>query len=70
MNTNSLDRGTYGPPASAETEVLVHSGFTTEEIASLLRLRAWYQNGGSDRVDLVRHWEFLKFLVSTGQLPV
>jgi len=28
----------------------------------------WYQSGGSDRMQLVRHWEFLKWLVVTGKL--
>ncbi len=60
----------YAQPAIAETEALAQSGFTPEEIAYLLRLREWYQNGGSDRVDVVRHLEFLKFLVSTGKLQL
>lgn len=68
MKTDSLDIATYVQPAIGETETLVQSGFKQEEIASLLRLREWYQNGGSDRVDMVRHLEFLKFLVSTGKL--
>ena len=68
MNTDSLDRGTYVQPANMETQALAQRGFTPEEIASLLRLRAWYQNGGSDRVDVMRHLEFLKFLISTGKL--
>ncbi len=68
MNTHSLERETYGQPALAETEVLTQSGFTQEEVAALLRLRDWYQHGGSDRVDVIRHLEFLKFLVSTGRL--
>ena len=49
--------------------MLARSCFTPEEIACLLRLRDWYQRGGSDRVALVRHLEFLKFLVKTGKLP-
>jgi hypothetical protein len=69
MNTYSLDTGMDAQPTIMETEVLAHSGFTPEEIASLLRLRDWYQRGGSDRVALVRHLEFLKFLVKTGELP-
>ncbi len=38
-------------------------------LLSAFRLRDWYQRGGSDRVELVRHLEFLKFLVKTGKLP-
>ena len=49
---------------------LVKSGFTPEEIVSLLWLQQWYPNGGSDRVTMVRHWEFLKLLVMNGQLEV
>jgi hypothetical protein len=43
-----------------ETERLAHTGFTTDEIISLVWLRQWYQNGGSDRVEIVRQLEFLK----------
>jgi hypothetical protein len=61
--------------AHAETvmtdlERLASCGFTSEEIVSLLWLQKWYQTGGSDRVALVRHWEFLKLLVLTGKLDV
>lgn len=51
-----------------EMDGLVKSGFTPDEIVSLLWLQQWYQNGGSDRVTMVRHWEFLKLLVMNGQL--
>jgi hypothetical protein len=69
MNTYSLDIGMDAQPTSMETEVVAQSGFTPEEIAYLRRLRDWYQRGGSDRVELVRHLEFLKFLVKTGKMP-
>ncbi|HEX6556481.1 MAG TPA: hypothetical protein VF026_27220 [Ktedonobacteraceae bacterium] len=69
MITYSLDSERFAQPAMTETGVLAQSGFTPEEIASLLRLRDWYQSGGSDRVKMVRHLEFLKFLVKTGKLP-
>ena len=69
MNTYSGETGMYAPSPSMETEALAHSGFSLQEIASLLRLRDWYQRGGSDRVELVRHLEFLKCLVKTGKLP-
>lgn len=45
---------------------LAACGFTPEEIAALFRLQHWYQTGGSDRMELVRHWAFLKFLVHNG----
>jgi len=53
-----------------DLEGLAADGFTSEEIFSLLWLRQWYQTRGSDRVVLVRHWEFLKLLVLTGKLDV
>ncbi len=53
---------------TSERDMLTQCGFTPEEIASLLWLRQWYQNGGSDRINVVRHLEFLKFLVKSGKL--
>ncbi len=53
-----------------EMDRLAQSGFTAEEITALLWLRRWYQTGGSDRMEIVRHWEFLKWLVVTGRLEV
>ena len=53
-----------------DRERLAGCGFSSGEITSLLWLRLWYQSGGSDRVVLVRHWEFLKRLVMTGRLAV
>lgn len=47
---------------------LARCGFSAEESASLLQLRYKYQTGGSDRFTIIRHWEFLKFLVQTGRL--
>jgi hypothetical protein len=55
---------------ATDLERLGGYGFTSEEIVALLWLQQWYQTGGSDRVELVRHWEFLKFLVLTGKLDV
>ena len=51
-------------------EGLAAYGFTSEDIVSLLWLQKWYQTGGSDRVALLRQWEFLKFLVLNGTLDV
>ena len=53
-----------------ETDGLAQYGFTLDEIVSLLWLQQWYQNGGSDRVTMVRHWEFLKLLVMNGRLEM
>ena len=53
---------------AAERDQLAQCGFSNEEILALLWLRRWYQTGGSDRMPLVRHWEFLKWLVMAGML--
>jgi hypothetical protein len=53
-----------------EHELLAQWGFTEEEIVSLLWLQQWYQMGGSDRALIVRHLEFLRLLVRTGELEV
>ncbi len=68
MNTHSIDIRTDAQSDIVEIETLAQRGFTQEEIASLLRLREWYQHGGSDRVNVVRYLEFLKFLVRNGKL--
>jgi hypothetical protein len=53
---------------AAERDQLAQCGCSTEEIVALLWLRRWYQTGGSDRMELLRRWEFLKWLVSAGML--
>ena len=54
----------------SEHELLARWGFTEEEIVSLLWLQQWYQMGGSDRVQIVRHLEFLKLLVLNGKMEL
>jgi len=49
---------------------LANYGFTSAEVASLIWLQKWYQSGGSDRMVLVRHWEFLRLLVLNGKLDM
>ena len=56
--------------AGSEIDMLVRCGFSREEIAALLWLRQWYQTGGSDRVQVVRHLEFLRLLVLNGKLEL
>ncbi len=56
--------------ALSETDVLAGWGFTQHEITSLLWLRQWYQTGGSDRASIVRHLEFLRLLVRSGELEL
>jgi hypothetical protein len=54
--------------AITETDALTQNGFTSEEIVALLWLRQWYQNGGSDRVEVLRRLEFLKLMVTNGKI--
>jgi hypothetical protein len=56
--------------AQQEIENLEQMGFTIEEIVSLVWLRDWYQSGGSDRAEVVRHLEFLKLLVMNGKMAL
>ena len=59
-----------GETVTTEVEELVLQGFTEDEILSLLWLHQWYQNGGSDRVEVVRRLEFLKQLVLQGRIEL
>jgi hypothetical protein len=72
MNTQPLELETHVEnvvtETSMETELLAQNGFTQDEIVSLLWLRQWYQNGGSDRVEIVRHLEFIRLLVLNGKI--
>lgn len=72
MNTRPLEivRQTEDISTSSEMDVLMQHGFTTDEVISLLWLRQWYQTGGSDRMEIVRHLEFLKTLVTSGKLEL
>ncbi len=75
MNTDiqaeeQLEKETQVQVTVTETDLLAQCGFSPEEIVSLLWLRHWYQTGGSDRVQIVRHLEFLKLLVLNGKIEV
>ncbi len=70
MNTRPLELETHVENAVTETELLAQSGFSQDEIVSLLWLRQWYQNGGSDRVEVVRRLEFLRLLVVNGKIEL
>jgi hypothetical protein len=70
MNTQPLELETNVENGVTETELLTLSGFSQDEIVSLLWLRRWYQNGGSDRVEIVRHLEFIKLLVLNGKIEL
>ena len=65
-----LEIETQVQAAITETDILAQCGFTAEEIVTLLWLRQWYQTGGSDRVQIVRHLEFLNLLVLHGKLAL
>lgn len=68
MNTRPLEIVRQTEDSSSEMDVLMQHGFTTDEVISLLWLRQWYQTGGSDRMEIVRHLEFLKTLVTSGKM--
>jgi hypothetical protein len=74
MNTQPLELETHVENVVTETvmetELLAQNGFIQDEIVSLLWLRQWYQNGGSDRVEVVRHLEFIKLLVLNGKIDL
>ena len=70
MNTRPLEMITPVETAETETDVLVECGFSQDEIVSLLWLRQWYQHGGSDRVEVLRHLEFLRLLVVNGKVDL
>ena len=65
-----LVQATQSETVPSELELLVQWGFSSEESTSLLWLRQWYQNGGSDRAAIVRYLEFLKLLVRSGELEL
>ena len=65
-----LERETQVQGARTESDMLAQCGLSAEEIVALLWLRQWYQTGGSDRVQVLRQLEFLKFLVLHGKLEL
>ena len=64
------ERSTSSDITVNDTDLLTGWGFNPHEIASLLWLCQWYQNGGSDRATVVRHLEFLRLLVQSGELEL
>lgn len=65
-----LEPTTSTGTAPTDQELLAQWGFTPEEITSLLWLQQWYQIGGRDRVLIIRHLEFLRLLVKSGELEL
>jgi hypothetical protein len=68
MNTRPLEMVNNVESTLTDTDELTQGGFTQDEIISLLWLRQWYQHGGSDRMQVVRHLEFIKLLVVNGKI--
>jgi len=68
QSEKELDIENNADIAITETDALTENGFTSEEIVSLLWLRQWYQNGGSDRVEVMRRLEFLKLMFTNGKI--
>jgi hypothetical protein len=65
-----IEMETQVQTSRTETDLLAQCGFSPEEIVALLWLRQWYQTSGSDRVQIVRHLEFLKLLVLHGKMEL
>jgi len=70
MNTQPLEMLSNVDNTVSDTDVLTQFGFSQDEIISVLWLRQWYQHGGSDRVEVLRHLEFLKLLVVNGKIEL
>ena len=68
MNTRPLEMITDTQPIETDTDRLQEVGFSEDEIISVLWLQQWYQHGGSDRMEILRHLEFLKILVGNGSI--
>jgi hypothetical protein len=68
MNTQPLEIVTDTEHTETEIDMLLEVGFSEDEIISLRWLQQWYQHGGSDRMEVLRHLEFLKLLVVNGRL--
>ena len=75
MNTDiqaekQLEMGSQAQASLTETDMLAQCDLSAEEIVAMLWLRQWYQTGGSDRVQIVRSFESLKWLFMMGMLEV
>jgi len=68
QSEKELDSVNNAEIATTEMEMLAQNGFTSDEITALLYLRQWYQSGGSDRVEVLRHLEFLKLMGMSGKI--
>jgi hypothetical protein len=67
-HTDMHERTRLVETTAKDIEALSVCGYSEDEIISLLWLRQHYQSGGSDRAPVVHHLEFLRYLVTSGQL--
>ena len=70
QSENELDITNNTAITITETDKLLQSGFTSDEVVSLIWLRNWYETGGSDRIEVIRYLEFLKLLVVSGRMEL
>ncbi len=70
MKTRPLEMISNINDTETETDVLAQNGFSQDEIISLLWLQQWYQHGGSDRIEVLRHFEFLRLLIVNGKVDL
>jgi hypothetical protein len=70
LASEQLTTATHAEAGASEMDELARCGFTAEESVALCWLRSWYQSGGSDRMELVRNFEFLKWMVMLGKQTV
>jgi hypothetical protein len=70
MNTQPLEMITNFDKTVPDTDILTQLGFSKDEVISVLWLQQWYQSGGSDRIEILRHLEFLKLLVMKGKIEL
>lgn len=69
MNPNiSIEETRESTTIVSDIDTLTQYDFSAEQIDLLLSLRKRYQSGGSDRAVVIRHWEFLRLLVTSGRL--
>jgi hypothetical protein len=70
QSLKAFEHETVVEPVVPEVDTLAGCGFTPDEIISIVWLRNWYQSGGSDRAEIIRHLEFLKLLVMSGKMAL
>ena len=62
-----LESTTIEEVVISDFDTLTACDFSAEQIVSLIELRQRYQSGGSDRASVIRHWEYLRLLVASGE---